>query len=214
MHPSATGVLVDTPGGPARLHLAAPEAPRAVLVLGGGASGQVGTPDLEALARELPGVGVAVVRVELPWRVAGRRVGPRPPASDPLWLACVDAVRAGFAGLPLFCGGRSAGARIACRTHGPGVDGVVALAFPLHPPGRPQASRAAELAAVAGPVLVVQGARDPFGTPAELSEALAAQTQAGPREVVAVPGATHTLPAVAGGAIVAAVADFVGARPV
>ncbi len=199
---------VPTPSGPGRLHADVPAGAVAVLVLGGGASGVIDSADLLALARELPGRGIGVVRYELPWRVAGARVAPRPPASDPLWDAGLDAVRAAHPGMPVLTGGRSAGARIACRTHALDVMGVVALAFPLHPPGKPEASRAGELAGVAGPVLLVSGARDPFGSPDELRAAVASG-QAGERELVIVAGATHSFPARTTGAVVDAVEAFV-----
>lgn len=198
---------VATPEGPGRLRLAVPDAVRGVLLLGGGASGQVDTVDLNALAAALPGRGWAVARYELPWRVAGRKVGPRPPASDPAWLAGADAVRAAWPGVPLITGGRSAGARIACRTWMPELAGIVALSFPLHPPGKPAASRLGELTPVAVPVLLVSGARDPFGSPAELTAALAVP-HAGRRDLVIVPGATHSFPARTVEGVVDAVAAF------
>lgn len=208
---------VTTPEGPGRLHMALPDGPvGGVLLLGGGHSGQVATGDLDAVAASLPAHGLAVVRYELPWRVAGRKVGPRPPASDPAWLAGVDAVREAWPGVPLFTGGRSAGARIACRTWDAALAGIVALSFPLHPPGKPERSRLGELASVGVPVLLVSGARDPFGSPDELRAALAAP-HAGPRELVLVPGATHAFPRAAGASLAEAVAAFVArhvhARP-
>lgn len=202
---------VATPGGPGVLHWSVPPggeaAARGVLVLGGGASGQVSTADLDALARALPARGWAVVRYELPWRVAGRTIGPRPPASDPAWVIGVDAVRAACPGVPVVTGGRSAGARIACRTWGPDLAGLVCLSFPLHPPGKPAASRLGELQPVGVPVLLVSGARDPFGSPDEFSAALAAGHD-GPRDLVVVPGATHSFPARTAGAVVEAVTSF------
>lgn len=203
--------LVETGSGPGRLHVAVDAPPRAVLVLGGGHSGQVATVDLDALAAGLPPLGVAVARFELPWRVAGRKVGPRPPASDPWWVAGVDAARALYPDVPVFTGGRSAGARIACRTWTPDVAAVVALSFPLHPPGKPDASRLAELTPVGAPVLLVSGAHDPFGTPDELAGALASE-HAGERELVVVPGATHSFPRPTAPTVVDAVARFVTAR--
>lgn len=200
---------VPTDAGPGRLHVVAGAEVRVLLVLGGGHSGQVATVDLDAVAAALPARGVAVARFELPWRVAGKKVGPRPPASDPLWTAGVDAARALHPGVPLLTGGRSAGARIACRTWTSDVAAVVALSFPLHPPGKPDASRIAELTPVAAPVLLVSGARDPFGTPEELRAALAA-SQAGSRRLVVVPGATHAFPRAAAPALVEAVATFAG----
>ena len=200
---------VATPDGPGLLHVAARDQVRGVLLLGGGHSGQVRTVDLDAVAAELPGHGWAVVTYELPWRVAGRKVGPRPPASDPAWLCGVEAVRATWPGVPVVTGGRSAGARIACRTWDADLAGVVALSFPLHPPGKPAQSRLGELAPVGVPVLLVSGARDPFGSPAELEQALA-EPQAGPRELVVVAGATHSFRRPAGARVAAAVAEFVG----
>lgn len=145
--------------------------------------------DLQALAAAVSAAGHAVVLVEQPWRVAGRRIAPRPEALDEAWL---DAVRALRPGGPLVLGSRSAGARVACRTAGAlGAAAVVALAFPLHPPGRPERSRAEELRACPVPVLVVQGDRDPFGSPDEVRRAA---RRSGPRvRVVRVPGGDHGL---------------------
>lgn len=199
---------VATPDGPGRLHLALPDTVRGVLLLGGGHSGQVETVDLDAVAGALPEVGWVVARHELPWRVAGRTVGPRPPASDPAWLAGVDAVRAAWPGVPVVTGGRSAGARIACRTWDASLAGIVALSFPLHPPGKPQQSRLGELAPVGVPVLLVSGARDPFGSPAEFEAALA-EPHAGPRELVVVERATHSFPRPTAPEVVGAVLTFV-----
>ncbi len=176
---------VETPAGEARLFADLPEGRAlALLVLGHGAGGGIDARDLAALARELPAHGIAVVRVEQPWRVAGKRVASPPAQLDKAWLVAVpEAVRRTGVSGPVFVGGRSAGARVACRTAGDvGAAGVVALAFPLHPPGRPDRSRVAELLGTDVPVLVVQGDRDSFGGPAELPD--------GPR-VVPVPGADH-----------------------
>jgi predicted alpha/beta-hydrolase family hydrolase len=157
---------VQTSRGPARVHVDEPPAPTARLVLGHGAGGGVQAPDLAALADALPRRGVAVWRVEQPWRVAGRRVAPAPATLDEVWTQLLPHVPADA---PLVLGGRSAGARVACRTaHVAGARAVVALAFPLHPPGRPEKSRAHELDAVTVPLLVVQGERDPFGRPEEI----------------------------------------------
>lgn len=207
----ADTVEVTTPDGPGRLHVVAPAEALGVLLLGGGHSGQVRTVDLDAVADALPDHGWVVARYELPWRVAGRTAGPRPPASDPAWLAGVDAVRAAWPGLPLVTGGRSAGARIACRTWDDGLAGILALSFPLHPPGKPAQTRLGELTPVGVPVLVVQGARDPFGSPEEVAAALA-EHHTGERELVIVPGATHSFPRATAPAVVAAVVDFVGRR--
>ena len=139
---------------------------RGVLLLGHGAGGGFAAPDLRAAGVAARAAGLHVAQVEQPYRVAGRRA-PAPAAQlDAAWLAVVDAVRAALPGLPLVAGGRSSGARVACRTaSAAGAAGVVCLAFPVHPPGRPEKDRLAELASPAVPVLVVQGERDPFGRP-------------------------------------------------
>jgi predicted alpha/beta-hydrolase family hydrolase len=136
---------------------------RVTLVLGHGAGGGIGARDLEALADALPSRGVTVVRVEQPWHVAGRRVAAPPPTLDVAWSAVLAELDVTG---PLVVGGRSAGARVACRTAlAVGAIGCLALAFPLHPPGRPEKSRLAELTASGVPTLVVQGDRDAFGGP-------------------------------------------------
>jgi uncharacterized protein len=143
-----------------------------VLALGHGAGAGIESRDLLALAADLPAHGVTVALVEQPWRVAGRKLAPAPKALDAAWRALWPALA--DPGLPVVAGGRSAGARVACRTAGElGAVAVLALAFPLHPPGRPEKSRAEELlaAGAAGPVLVVQGARDAFGRPEEFPAA-------------------------------------------
>ena len=151
-------------------------------MLGHGAGGGTGTPDLLALARELPEHGVTVVLVEQPWRVAGRKVAAPPPQLDLAWRAVVPAL--GIPG-PLLVGGRSAGARVACRTaRDLGAVGCVALAFPLHPPGRHAVTRVDELVGAGVPTLVVQGAKDPFGGPEQFPSE--------PATVVTVPFADHS----------------------
>ena len=173
---------LPTPHGDARLHADRARRPLATLLLGHGAGGGVDAPDLAALARDLPREGITVLRLEQPWRVAGRRVAPAGTVLDACLVSVADRLRPRT---PLVLGGRSAGARSACRTaHHLGAAGVLALAFPLHPPGRPEASRLEELTAVRVPVLVVQGDRDPFGGPEEFP--------AGPPLVV-VPGGDHGL---------------------
>lgn len=178
---------VGTPLGPARVHRDEPGGtPRGTLVLGHGAGGGGQSADLAALAVGAAAAGWRVLRVDQPWRVAGRRVAPAPARLDEGWTAVLAALRAdGELPGPLVLGGRSAGARVACRTAaGQGASGVLALAFPLHPPQRPEKSRAAELRGVAVPLLVVQGERDAFGGPREVAEALAGH----PGQVRAVPG--------------------------
>jgi predicted alpha/beta-hydrolase family hydrolase len=165
-----TKLTIDTPHGPARAELhCAPEG-RAGLLLGHGAGGGVGAPDLVAATRAAVAAGVHVALVEQPYRVAGRR--PPAPAKqlDAAWLAAHAALctadGAAFAGLPIISGGRSSGARVACRTAADtGVAGVLCLAFPVHAPGRPEKTRLAELEPVDVPVLIIQGERDPFGMP-------------------------------------------------
>ena len=161
-------MLIATPHGDARVHRDLPAAPISLLVLGHGAGGGVDAPDLTAVTTTALAAGVAVVRVEQPYRVAGRRAPAPATHLDQVWVAVVEALRTEkvLGRLPLVAAGRSSGARVACRTAAAvGASAVVALAFPLHPPGRPERSRLAELDAVAVPTLVVQGDRDPFGMP-------------------------------------------------
>lgn len=160
--------LITTPAGEARITRFPARKRRAVLALGHGAGGGVESADLQALAAALPGAGVEVVLVEQPWRVAGKKLGPAPKTLDAAWLPVVEEVRRSARKAPLLVGGRSAGARVACRTGADsGAIGVVALAFPLHPPGKPEKWRADELLNTGLPTLVVQGGTDPFGTPEE-----------------------------------------------
>jgi predicted alpha/beta-hydrolase family hydrolase len=175
---------VTTPLGPARVHRDDPAGPVVgTMALGHGAGGGVDSADLTAVAAAASGAGWRVLRVEQPWRVAGRRIAPAPPRLDEGWTAVLHALRKDWLAGPLVLGGRSAGARVACRTaSAEGAAGVLALAFPLHPPGRPEKSRADELPDSV-PTLVLNGDRDPFGVPLP-----------GPRREVAVrPGATHDL---------------------
>lgn len=172
---------VTTPAGDARISWYHAPGAHTVLALGHGAGGGVDARDLRAVAAALPPHGCTVALVEQPWRVAGRRLAPGPAALDAaqraLWPALAEP------GLPVVSGGRSAGARVACRTGRElGAVAVLALAFPLHPPGRPERSRAGELTSTGLPLLVVQGERDPFGRPEEF-----------PPEVspVPVPGGDH-----------------------
>ena len=174
---------VETPHGPARIHLRAVEEPRAALVLGHGAGGGVEARDLVAATKAARAAGLTAALVEQPYRVAGRRSPPRAPQLDEDWTAVVADLRGHeLAGLPLVVGGRSSGARVACRTaEATGAVAVLCLAFPLEPPRRganPRPSRLAELEAVRVPTLVVQGERDPFGMP----------PPAPTRRIAAVPG--------------------------
>ncbi|MGY1785660.1 alpha/beta hydrolase family protein [Geodermatophilus sp. SYSU D00698] len=196
---------VGTPLGPAAVHADGPaDGARGTLVLGHGAGGGAGSADLVAVTASAAAAGWRVLRVEQPWRVAGRRIAPAPPRLDVAWTAVVEALRAGGALTgPLVFGGRSAGARVACRTATAlGADGVLALAFPLHPPGRPERSRAGELTGAGVPLVVVQGETDAFGRPAELDVALDGVPSA---SVCAVPG-DHSLGRAPGAVAAAALA--------
>ena len=162
---------IDTPFGKANAHVSSADNPRAALVLGHGAGGGVQAKDLVAVARVAHEVGLSVALVEQPYRVAGRRSPAPAHQLDAAWTAVIDHLRGGeLGGLALVVGGRSSGARVACRTaEATGAVGVLCLAFPLQPPRRsgstPTQSRLPELDAVTVPVLVVQGTRDPFGMP-------------------------------------------------
>jgi len=158
---------IDTPHGPARAHLHPVKEPKAALVLGHGAGGGVGSRDLVAATELAQAENVSVALVEQPYRVAGRRAPASPARLDAAWTAVIGQLRAAeLADLPLIVGGRSLGARVACRTaEATGAVAVLCLAFPVHPPGRPEKSRLEELDAVTLPTLVVQGVSDPFGMP-------------------------------------------------
>ncbi|MEV6691458.1 alpha/beta family hydrolase [Micromonospora sp. NPDC051196] len=158
--------IIQTPRGPARVDIDTPDrAARALLVLGHGAGGGVDAPDLLALRDAAVPAGVIVARMTQPYRVAGRRAPAPAGHLDEAWCVVLAALRERCPDVPLLVGGRSSGARVACRTAtAVGAAGVVALAFPLHPPGRPERSRAGELA-TGLPTLVVNGDRDPFGVP-------------------------------------------------
>lgn len=157
---------LETPHGPARAHLHSVNEPRAVLVLGHGAGGGITARDLVAATEVALDEGISVALVEQPYRVAGRRSPAPAHQLDAAWIAVVEQLRVGpLSEVPLIAGGRSSGARVACRTAGAtGASAVLCLAFPLQPPGgRP--TRLPELDAVTVPTLVVQGARDHFGVP-------------------------------------------------
>jgi predicted alpha/beta-hydrolase family hydrolase len=186
--------LVPTPQGDARLVVRRAKRPVATLVLTHGAGGGIDAPDLLRLARTLPQQEVSVTLVEMPWRVQGtakprgsgatdrKKLAPRPELIDQAFLAVMNAMRMRT---PLIVGGRSAGARSACRiARTVGAKGVLALSFPLHPPGRPERSRLPELLGARVPTLVVQGENDPFGTPAEFPSHV---------DMAVVPAADHSL---------------------
>jgi len=162
---------IETPHGPARVHLHAAADPRAALVLGHGAGGGVAAPDLTLATEVALEEDVTVSLVEQPYRVAGRRSPAPANQLDTAWRTVIEHLREiELSGLPLIAGGRSLGARVACRTaRETEAVAVLCLAFPVHPPGRPEKSRLAELDAVDVPVLVVQGESDPFGMPPDAS---------------------------------------------
>lgn len=174
--------MVPTPRGDARLVVRRAKRPLATLVLTHGAGGGIDAPDLVRLARTLPQHDISVTLVEMPWRVAGKGPAPAPARIDECYVAVMDAMRTRS---PLVLGGRSAGARSACRiARSVGARGVLALAFPLHPPGHPEKSRLEELQRARVRTLVVQGERDPFGTPEEFP---------GDVDLAVVPSADHSM---------------------
>ncbi len=163
-------LVIATPQGEGRLVTDRAPRPVATLLLGHGAGGGIDSPDLVALARHLPRHGVSVVRFEQPWRRAGRRVAGPPSSLDAALMAAYNRMRVRT---PLVVGGRSAGARSAARmARSMGATACLALSFPLHPPGRPEKSRLAELLGVGLPTLVVQGERDAMGLPEEFPDDL------------------------------------------
>ncbi|NMO50577.1 alpha/beta hydrolase [Actinoplanes sp. TBRC 11911] len=179
---AVTSFEIETPRGPAGLRITEPTGPLvSMLVLGHGAGGGVDVPDLTAVREAVVDAGVRVVLVTQPYRMAGRKAPAPVNQLDEAWTAVIEQLRE--PGLPMIFGGRSSGARVACRTAEPlGAAGVLALAFPLHPPGKPEKSRAGELPTRV-PTLVLNGDRDPFGVPEATSSV----------EVLVRPGATHDL---------------------
>jgi predicted alpha/beta-hydrolase family hydrolase len=180
-------IEITTPSGPALADVHRPRGtPSALLVLTHGAGGGVESADLSAVHAAALRAGIVVVLLTQPYRVSGRSSPAAPAKQDEAWLAAIAALRRrrGLGVLPLIVGGRSNGARVACRTAvASGAVGVVALAFPLHPPGKPELSRLAELDGAGVPTLVVQGDRDPFGMP----------PPGRGREIVVIAGAGHSL---------------------
>ncbi len=177
----STTRVVATPHGDARLVGDRSKHPVATLLLNHGAGGGVEAADLVALAKALPRQGISVIRLEQPWKVAGKRVAPRPAVLDECLVAAANQTRVRT---PLVVGGRSAGARAAARcAETLGASGCLALAFPLHPPGKPERSRLSELDALHLPTLVIQGERDPFGRPEEFPDR---------HDLAVVPGADHS----------------------
>jgi uncharacterized protein len=178
---------IMTAAGPAHVLLDQPERPRFLVVLTHGAGGSPDTADVLVVRDAARALGAATALVTQPYRVRGGRAPGSAPRQDAAWVELVDALRRETArdgALPLVQCGRSNGARVACRTaHQVGAAGVIALAFPLHPPGQPAKSRDQELRAAGTSVLVINGDRDPFGVPEpdELTN------------VVVLPGETHAL---------------------
>ncbi|HXH80580.1 alpha/beta family hydrolase [Nocardioides sp.] len=176
---------IATPYGEGRLHVRRATSPIATLLLSHGAGRGVDAPDLLALAGALPQQGVSVMLFEQPWHVAGRTVATPPPTLDAGLVAAANALRGRT---PLVVGGRSAGARSGARcAKGLGARGVLALSFPLHPPGHPEKTRVGELRGAGLPTLLVQGERDPMGRPEEFPADVPGL------EVVIVPEADHGL---------------------
>jgi predicted alpha/beta-hydrolase family hydrolase len=177
-------VEIMTAAGPARAEVDRTEKPPFLLVMTHGAGGGVDSADLLAARRAGLALGGSVARVAQPYQVRGARAPGPAGKQDAAWLEIVAALRKSQPGVPLIQGGRSNGARVACRTaREVGARGVVALAFPLHPPGHPERSRLAELQSAGTEVLVVNGASDPFGVPAG----------SGSVAVTVLPGETHAL---------------------
>lgn len=181
---------VDTPYGEARLVVDQARAPVATALLSHGAGAGIDTADLEALARHLPRNGVTVVRLEQPWKVAGRKVATAPATLDAALVAAANRLRTRT---PLVLGGRSAGARSAVRcARQLAASGCLALSFPLHPPGRPEKTRLDELRGAGVPTLVIQGEHDAMGRPEEFPDDV---------DLCVVPGADHGLKVPARGPI-------------
>jgi predicted alpha/beta-hydrolase family hydrolase len=194
---AATVLEIDTPQGQARANVHSAREPAGAVVLGHGAAGGVSAPDLVAATDVALEERFSVALVEQPYVVAGRRSPAPAPRLDEAWTAVVERLGEQLQDLPLVAGGRSLGARVACRTATEtGAVAVLCLAFPLHPPGRPEKSRQAELDAVEVPTLVVQGTSDPFGMPRGGAN----------RKIVEVPG-NHSLKADLDG-VAAAVRDW------
>ena len=185
-----TDLVVETPHGDGRLVISRARKPVATLLLGHGAGNGIEARDLEALAHFLPRNGVSVIRFEQPWRRAGRKVATAPPTLDAALVAAAARLRIRT---PLIVGGRSAGARSAARcAQQLDARGCLALAFPLHPPGRPEKTRLDELVGAGVPMMVVQGENDTMGRPSEFPEHL---------DLTVVPGADHGFKVPAKGAI-------------
>ncbi|GAA6524517.1 alpha/beta family hydrolase [Intrasporangium sp. DVR] len=201
---------LPTPEGPGRAHVRRPAHSRGTVVLGHGAGGGLQSLDLTVARDVLVAAGWAVAVIEQPWLVAGRRVAGRPPTLDAAWVPMVAALMSGRGRLPrpLVVGGRSAGARVACRTAAElEADAGLLLSFPHHLPGRPDRLRDGELALAPDPTWLVQGTRDAFGTPEELAPHVP------PWAVVIEVAGAHSFPRGARPALVAAMTRIAGALP-
>lgn len=185
------GIRVETSVGVGEVRPTVPRGARALLVLGHGAGGGVDARDVRAVHDAAADAGYAVALTTQPYRLAGRRAPAPANSLDAAFTEIIAVIRRNrLRRIPLIVGGRSSGARVACRTaKATGASGVLALSFPLHPPGRPERSRAGELLAVEVPALVVQGERDAFGSPDDIRAARPPRTVT----IHAVPGATHGL---------------------
>src|SRR5215469_916639 len=178
------GMEISTEQGPAEVTVDARRKATFLLVMTHGAGGDANTSDVMAASDAAAELGATVARVLQPYRVRGASAPGSAARQDGAWLEIVAELRRKYPGIPLVQGGRSNGARVACRTaSAAGARGVVALAFPLHPPGRPEKSRVEELRQAGTDVLVVNGERDPFGIPARSDAA----------RVIVLPGEAHTL---------------------
>jgi predicted alpha/beta-hydrolase family hydrolase len=201
------GIEIGTAAGPARAEVSGSAEAAFLLVLTHGSGGGTGTADVLAAARAGRELGAAVALVTQPFRVRGARAPGPAPAQDAAWLEIIAALRAACPGVPLVQGGRSNGARVACRTaQAAGARAVLALAFPVHPPGRPDKSRRDELRGAGCPVLAVSGDRDPFGNPAAADAS----------RVVILPGEGHMLarrPAAVADAVRGWLSEVLGIRP-
>jgi uncharacterized protein len=198
-------VEIITTAGPATAEVDHADAAAFLFVLTHGAGGGVGSADLLAVRDAAVGLGATVARVLQPYRVRGARAPGSADRQDAAWLEVIEELRRGYPGVPLVQGGRSNGARVACRTaRAAQARAVVALAFPLHPPGHPELSRAGELRQAGTDVLVVNGERDPFGIPARTDAT----------RLVVLPGETHALsrnPAAVGRAVGSWLAELLAA---
>ena len=190
-----TGIDIETAAGPARVTIDRPAGePACLLILTHGSGGTPDSADVLAVRDAGLALGAVAALVTQPYVVRGARAPGSADKQDAAWTEIIAALRGRYPGLPVIQGGRSNGARVVCRTaHAVGAHGVIALAFPLHPPGHPERTRAAELPGQPMPTLVLNGDRDPFGIPEE----------GGGIRVIVLPGQTHALskdPATIGGA--------------